>query len=81
MNIVSSVLGDIERYQSKGRKINRSNEHKDLWIFETPDGKWFSISNSQSGILRSNPPDPHTEVVTEYGRISAEEVNQLLVGG
>ena len=70
----SNVI-EIQRYQSRGRKICRSNQHQDMWLFTCKDGRsWFNITGSQASILLSNPIEPRTKVHTATHTMTAEYV-------
>jgi len=47
----------IASYVSRGRKINRSSHHQDMWIIEDGKGKFSTINTGQDIMLTMNPPD------------------------
>jgi len=47
----------ITSYTSRGRKINRSSHHQDMWIIEDGKGKFSTINTGQDVMLAMNPPD------------------------
>lgn len=60
MNTVYSEQIRTPKYKGpyrdkRGVKVTRSNQHKDLWLFEL-DGKWWSISAQEHEVMARHKP-------------------------
>lgn len=38
-----------------GTKINRSNQHKDMYLVTLPNGTWYSVNSCQDTMMRKHP--------------------------
>lgn len=48
-------------YYSKNRRISSSVSHKDFWIVDCIDGKFFPVHGTSETLQSSHPPDPNQE--------------------
>lgn len=57
-------------YYSRNRRISPSRSHKDLWIVDSADNKFFPITGTTETINSSHPPDPDQQKAEKQFRFS-----------
>lgn len=58
-----SVITNLpDKYTSKGKVISRSLHHSEMWIIDSPNGKWHNITTSDAVMAKLNPPDDRKTV-------------------